>query len=128
MPKEITGNITYKFIISDANEWIIEYGNKTVTEAEHIHNDMAALAIAQLVMETCAVRIRQEKEEAGGKAKKYLGEKLNKVIDGRFGLKIICDYLLDCYEPYMAYLKEKEALTTDEAKEIYKANKAADEA
>lgn len=128
MAKEITGTIPYKFMISDTGEWTIEYGYGVIEPRDHIHNDMASLAIAQRVMEICAIRIREEKKDSKGIVRKHLSQKLNKAIDGRFGLKVICDYLLDCYKPYMKYLKEYEAnISAEQAKEQYKTNNKADE-
>lgn len=101
MSREIKGNIPYTLTISDENEWIISYESD-------INNDMASLAIAQRVMEICAVKLREDKRLATGKGKKHLSEKLNKAISGRFGLMVICDYMQDVYEQYSEYLKNRE--------------------
>lgn len=108
MRKEIAGNIPYTLKISDKEEWTIEYGSETDTELQTLHNDMASLAIAQRVMEICAVRLREEKNITGGKKRKWLTQKLDKVVDGRFGIKIICDYFLDIYPEYIKYLESIE--------------------
>lgn len=101
MSKEIKGNIEYSLTISDDGKWDIKYGST-------IHNDMASLAIAQYVMESIAVNLREEKNNASGKVKKAYAAKLDKAISGRFGVQVICDYMLDNYIPYMKYLEEAE--------------------
>lgn len=105
--KTITGNISYTLNISDEGEWTIICGSESDSAEQILNNDMASLAMAQRVMEICAIRLREEKKELKGIAKKFMSQKLNKVIDGRFGLKIICDYMMDSYEPYMEYLNAK---------------------
>ena len=106
MPKEITGSIPYKIIISDTNEWTLEYGSDSIDMDEAVRNDIASLMIAQNVMETCAVKLKEDKSEAKGKARQMYAQRLDKVISGRFGLRIICDYLLDSYQDYLKYLKK----------------------
>ena len=108
MSKEINGSIAYKMTISDDGQWNIQYGSESDTSAEAMRNEIAALIIAQHVMENCAIQLMQEKKEAKGKHKQFISQRLSKTIDGRFGLRIIVDHLLDSYPSYMEYLKEKE--------------------
>lgn len=106
MSKEITGSIPYTFVLSEDGKWDIKYEST-------IHNDMASLAIAQFVMENIAVNLREEKKNSSGSVKKAFAAKLDKAISGRFGLQIICDYMLDAYVPYMKYLEEKEVVNEE---------------
>jgi hypothetical protein len=106
MNKEITGSIGYKLKISEKGEWEIEYDST-------LHNDMASLAIAQYVMENIAVNLREEKKNSSGAIKKAFSAKLDKAISGRFGLQVICNYMLDAYKPYVKYLEEKEVLNEE---------------
>jgi hypothetical protein len=99
MSKEITGSIPYTLVLSEDGKWDIKYEST-------IHNDMASLAIAQFVMENIAINLREEKKNASGSVKKAMGVKLDKGVSGRFGLQMICDYMLDAYVPYMKYLDE----------------------
>lgn len=104
MSREITGTIPYTLKISDEGEWDIKYDSS-------IHNDMASLAISQYVMESIAVNLREEKKNASGKVKKAFAAKLDKCVSGRFGLQVICDYMLDAYEPYMKYLSDRDKVS-----------------
>lgn len=108
MPKEITGNIPYILTISDTNEWSITYGSEKLDSASSMRNDIVSLIIAQNVMEICAIKLREDKQSTKGKQKQLATQHLNKVIDGRFGLRLICDYMLDSYLPYLDYLKKVE--------------------
>jgi len=105
--KEIKGSISYTLQISDSGEWTVTYGTEGQSEEDSVHNDIASLVIAQNVMEQCAATMKLNKESLKGRDKKYMTQKLDKVIDGRFGLKLIADYLIDCYEGYMEFLSKK---------------------
>jgi len=105
--KEIKGSISYTLQISDSGEWTVTYGTEGQSEEDSVHNDIASLVIAQNVMEQCAATMKLNKESLKGRDKKYMTQKLDKVIDGRFGLKLIADYLIDCYEGYMEFLSNK---------------------
>lgn len=106
--KILTGKIEYTFTVSDKNDWDIKFGSEDLKEADIMHNDLAALIIAQQVMENCAIKFREDKKTATGKMKQIQSQRLNKAIDGRFGVRVICDYLLDCYPDYIKYLKKQE--------------------
>jgi len=106
--EEIKGTINYTLKISDEGDWSIVYGSDSDTPKDTIHNDMASLAICQDIMEICAARFSLEKKELKGKSKQFMGQKMRKTIDARAGLKLICDYMLNVYKPYVKYLEDEE--------------------
>jgi len=108
MTKVIEGTIPYKLTVSEKGEWLIEYETT-------IENDMASLAIAQRVMEVCAVRLRHDKKELTGKQRKFITQRLNKAIDARFGLMIICGWMLGVYQDYKEFLAKQEEKRGDKA-------------
>lgn len=102
MTKTIEGTISYKIIIPEKGEWTIEYDSS-------IENDLASMAISQRVMEICMIKLKEEKTIFTGKRRKYVSDKLNKAIDARFGLMIICDWMFDIYQEYKEFLAKQEA-------------------
>lgn len=105
MNKTITGSIPYTLTISDDNDWTIEYESSA-------DNDLASLAIAQRMMEICAVQMRHDRDEAKGRHKKQLAVRLNKIVQSRYGVKLTCDYLQDAYEDYMKAIEQEKVLET----------------
>lgn len=106
--KIISGNINYTINLSEDKLGDVSYGNTEDDSASAMRNEIAALIIAQHVMENVAIQLKHDKKASSGKQRQIITQRLNKTIDGRFGLKIIIDHMLDLYPQYIEYLKEQE--------------------
>lgn len=99
--KKITGTIKYEITIDDKNQWNLIY-------EQNSENDLAAMAIGTKLMELS----EQEFEEAlkdksrSTRDKNFFKGRLEKVRAAKFGLQIMCDYLLSVFEDYKAYVEK----------------------
>jgi hypothetical protein len=94
MSKEINGSIPYTIKISDDGHWNINYEST-------IENDLVAMSISQFVIESYATSLKSDKKTATGKVKQSLSVRVEKLIQARFGVKLMLDFMQTAYEPFM---------------------------
>lgn len=107
----IKGSIEYTITLFDGETWEVEY-------QQGIENEIAALSIAQHVMEASIVTASLQKKESKGKIRKSLSEQIEKFSQARFGLNMLSTILCDSYDSFMEQKAkhEKDMLTAEVSK------------
>jgi len=117
--REIEGTIQYKITIDDGN-WDLSYTQSS-------QNDLAIMAIGQQLMEYSEQHFQEtiKVPDITTKVKKLFKGRLDKVRAAKFGLQMMCAYLMDVIDEYHAYAEQNkdkapEPMTEEEQKKIIK--------
>lgn len=104
---EIKGTIEYT-VVQDENGISLKYEST-------IENDIAAMAIAEYVSGEWINLIKEEKANHTGKVKAEINDRLNKTLQTKNGLKVLCNYAFALYEQFQK-LEQKQEETPAEIK------------
>ena len=116
--QEIKGSVEYSLTQFVDNDWQIDY-KRTV------ENEMAALSVAQHVMEHAIAAVSLQKKKSKGKEKQALAKQLEKFVQARMGISMLSDNIFSAYDAYKENQKRhEEAMLTadvsDKDKELLK--------
>jgi len=101
---QLKGTIEYTLTLEENNVWKLNY-NQT------IDNDIASIAISNHVLGILGDKLKLDKQSAKGEEAKFLKQRIDKVVQAKFGLGLMFDYTLKLYDLY----KQAMAIKADEA-------------
>ena len=107
---QLKGTIDYTLTLEENNVWKLNY-NQT------IDNDIASIAITQHVLGILEERLRLDKQSAKGKEVGFFTQRIDKVIQAKFGLSLMFDYTIKLYDIYMKGMAAKADEVAKEAAE-----------
>lgn len=98
--REIEGTIKYKITIEDGN-WDLSYTQSS-------ENDLAVMAIGQQLMEYSEQQFQEtlKDQSLNTKTKNLFKGRLTKVRAAKFGLQLMCSYLMSVIDEYHAFVEE----------------------
>lgn len=98
--REIEGTIKYKITIEDGN-WDLSYTQSS-------QNDLAVMAIGQQLMEYSEQHFEETLKDQSitTKVKNVYKGRLTKVRAAKFGLRLMCSFLMSVIDEYHASIEE----------------------
>jgi len=117
--REIEGTIKYKITVDEKTGWHLEYTQSS-------ENDLAVMAIGQQLMEYSEQHFEEtlKDQSLSTKSKTFFKGRLTKVRAAKFGLQLMCSYLMSVIDEYHAFVadnkkqQEPAPLTEKEQKAI----------
>ena len=97
---QLKGTIDYTLTLEENNVWKLSY-NQT------IDNDIASIAISEHVLGILGDKLEIDKKSAKGKEAKFLQQRIDKVVQAKFGLGLMFDYTIKLYDIYMKGMAAK---------------------
>lgn len=116
---QLKGTIDYTLTLEENNVWKLNY-NQT------IDNDIASIAITQHVLGILEERLRLDKQSAKGKEVGFFTQRIDKVIQAKFGLSLMFDYTIKLRDIYMKGIAAKADEAAKKAAESLGENKVLD--
>lgn len=113
---QIKGTIEYTLTLGGGGVWNLSY-NQT------IDNDIASIAISEHVLGILNDKLKLDKKHAKGKEIAFLSQRIEKIIQAKFGLSLMFDYCIKLYEIYAGDMKVKADLAAQKAAEGLGENK-----
>lgn len=109
--REVKGSIGYTLKQFPNGDWELDYERS-------IENEMAAMSIAQYIMEHAVATARLGKKKEKGKLKQLISKHLEKYIQAQMGIRILADNIFSAYDSFMEQQAkhEKDMLTAEVSK------------
>jgi hypothetical protein len=112
----MTGQIPYIITVDENKVWSIQYQST-------IENDIAALAVAQFVLQNTVASLEVRKKNAKGKELQSMKALLDKSIKARFGIEVVRNYMQALY---FGFKKREADFEKKEEAKVLKLNNDAD--